>query len=259
VAVSKDDRKNRTYWDRTSDEYQEKHGPQLTDRPEPGWGVWEIPERELRILGEVRGRDVLELGCGAGQWSIHLAMRGAHPVGLDGSKKQLGHARRLMAEAGVDFPLVHGIAERIPLASGRFDIVFCDHGAMSFADPERTLPEVARVLRPGGLLAFNMASPLMFVCWSDRTERVEKSLQIDYFGMRRWEGNTVEFQLQYGEWIRRFRKHGFVVEDLVELQPPVGATTTYDDYVSLQWARRWPAENIWKVRKEAALPAAEKG
>jgi SAM-dependent methyltransferase len=259
VAVSKDARKNRTYWDRTSDEYQEKHAPQLTDRPEPGWGVWEIPERELRILGEVRGRDVLELGCGAGQWSIHLAMRGAHPVGLDGSKKQLGHARRLMAEAGVDFPLVHGIAERIPLASGRFDIVFCDHGAMSFADPERTLPEVARVLRPGGLLAFNMASPLMFVCWSDRTERVEKSLQIDYFGMRRWEGNTVEYQLQYGEWIRRFRKHGFVVEDLVELQPPVGATTTYDDYVSLQWARRWPAENIWKVRKEAALPAAEKG
>src|SRR6202011_4439836 len=111
------------------------------------------------VLGEVRGKDVLELGCGAAQWSIALALLGARCVGLDNSERQLAHARRLMSEAGVTFPLVHASAEDVPLPAASFDVVFCDHGAMSFADPERTVPEAARLLRPGGLFAFNAESP----------------------------------------------------------------------------------------------------
>ena len=107
-----------------------------------------------------RGKDVLEFGCGAAQWSIALAKRGARPVGLDLSDRQLEHARRLMAEAGVDFPLVHASAESVPLPDASFDIVFCDHGAMTFADPYRTVPEAARLLRPGGLFAFNHGSTI---------------------------------------------------------------------------------------------------
>ena len=59
------------------------------------WGVWQIPEAELHVLGDVDGRDILELGCGAAQWSIALAQAGARPVGLDLSDRQLEHARRL--------------------------------------------------------------------------------------------------------------------------------------------------------------------
>jgi hypothetical protein len=57
----------------------------------------------------------------------------------------------------------------------------------------------------------------------------------------------VEFQLGYGAWIRLLRSHGFVVEDLIELRPQPNATTTYD-LAPLEWARRWPAEHIWKAR-----------
>src|SRR4051794_4479155 len=89
---------NRAYWDRESDSYQLRHGPQLKVE-RPGWGVWQIPEDEVRALGQVDGLDVLELGCGAAQWSIYLARNGAHAVGLDVSEKQLEHARKLMAEA----------------------------------------------------------------------------------------------------------------------------------------------------------------
>jgi ubiquinone/menaquinone biosynthesis C-methylase UbiE len=214
--------------------------------------VWSVPERDLQVLGDVRDKDVLELGCGAAQWSILLARRGARPVGLDVSERQLAHAARLMVAAGVRFPLVLADAEDLPLADRSFDVVFCDHGATSFTDPERTIPEAARVLRPGGLLAFNMASPLSFACWDDRGERLRPALVADYFGMRRWENaEHVEYQLTYGEWIRLFRRCGLVVEDLVELRPPEGATTTYD-LAPLQWARRWPAENIWKARKPEA-------
>jgi SAM-dependent methyltransferase len=248
-----DARTNRRYWDRDSDDYQERHASQL-NRKELAWGVWGLPESELRILGDVAGRDVLELGCGAAQWSIFLARRGALPVGLDNSRQQLLHARRLMEEFGVGVPIVHASAERVPFADASFDLVFCDHGAMSFADPRRSVAEAARVLRPGGLLAFNMASPMLFLSWSEWTETVEEKLHRPYFGMDRFQyvDGLVEYQLPYGEWIRLFLANGLEVEDLVELCPPEDAQTTYPDYVPLEWARRWPAENVWKARKPPA-------
>jgi SAM-dependent methyltransferase len=245
-------RMNRRSWNESSDGYQEEHGPQISRTREPGWGVWQIPESELGILGDVRGRHVLEFGCGAAQWSILLASAGARPVGLDLSERQLWHARRLMSEAGASFPLVHASAEQVPLRDDSFDVVFCDHGAMSFADPGRTIPEAARLLRPRGLFAFSMATPLLDVCWNEAVESVEPRLHSDYFGMRSFEfQGEVTFQVPYGEWIRLFRAAGLAVEDLVELRPPEDATTTYGTYVPFDWARRWPAEHIWRVRKPA--------
>ena len=132
------------------------------------WGLWRIPEAELHILGEVAGKDILELGCGAARWSIALAQRGARPVGLDLSSRQLQHARQLMQGAGVDFPLIEANAEDVPLPDTSFDIVFCDWGAMTFCDPYWTVPEAARLLRPDGLFAFATGTtvfcPGMTVC-----------------------------------------------------------------------------------------------
>src|SRR5262245_59361504 len=103
--------KNRAMWDGYSDEYQSAHGEQLAASGGLAWGTTQIPETELRILGDVAGKDILELGCGAAQWSIGLAKLGARPVGLDLSERQLEYARGLMADAGVEFPLVHASAE----------------------------------------------------------------------------------------------------------------------------------------------------
>jgi SAM-dependent methyltransferase len=242
---------NRESWNKDSDTYQEDHGPQLAGSGGPGWGVWQIPEAELQVLGDVRDKDVLELGCGAAQWSIALAKAGARPVGLDISENQLAHARRLMAEAGVDFPLVHASAEAIPLPDASFDIVFCDYGAMSFADPYVTVPEVARVLRPGGLLAFCGSTPIVQMCYPDEGDNAEEKLNIDYFGM--WAlpcDGYVEYMLPYGAWIRLFRAHGFIIEDLLELRPKPDAISSYRDDVDREWLRRWPGEQIWKVRRD---------
>ena len=140
--------KNRASWDRTSDEYQERH-KDFIGRPEPRWGVWQIPESELNVLGEVAGKDVLELGCGAAQWSILLAKQDARPVGLDNSERQLEHARRLMAEEGVDFPLIHSSAEEVPLPDASFDVVFCDHGAFTFGDPYKLMPNAGKARKSG--------------------------------------------------------------------------------------------------------------
>jgi SAM-dependent methyltransferase len=241
---------NRASWNADSDAYQERHGAQLAESTGLAWGVSQIPEADLRVLGQVTGKDILELGCGAAQWSIALAKLGGRPIGLDLSERQLEHARRLMAEAAVEFPLIHGSAERVPLPDASFDTVFCDHGAMTFADPYRTVPEVARLLRPGGLFAFNHHTPIETIAWPLEADTVGDRLVLDYFGMHRFDdGESTTFQLPYGEWIRLFRANGFVILDLIELRPSDDATSTYRNEVELAWARRWPAEEIWRVRR----------
>lgn len=155
-----------------------------------------------------------------------------------------------MAAAGVDFPLVHASAEAVPLPDASFDIVFCDHGAMTFADPYRTVPEAARLLRPGGLFAFNHGSTIETLCWPVGAEAPGDRLVHDYFDLHAVidDGETV-FNLGYGAWIRLFRTHGFVVEDLIEPRPGPDATSTYRDVDALAWSRRWPAESIWRLRR----------
>jgi ubiquinone/menaquinone biosynthesis C-methylase UbiE len=250
ASLSAHAQKNRDMWEMTSDSYQQAHAPDLSGERAMAWGTWRIPEAELHILGEVTNKDVLELGCGAARWSIALAERGARPVGLDVSSRQLQHAHRLMTQAAVDFPLVQASAEDIPLPDASFDIIFCDWGTMAFCDPHRTVAEGARLLRPGGLFAFVTATPIQFLCQDRQTKQLTDYLVNDYFALWRleWE-DQVHFQLPYGQWIRLFRENGLLVEDLIEIQPPREGTSTYRDDAETEWARHWPMEHIWKVRK----------
>lgn len=252
MAAHDDVSRNRRYWNGISADYQRQHVARLpTD--EPTWGVWGIPERELGVLGDVAGLDVLELGCGGAQWSIALARRGARCTGLDLSDGQLAFAREKVAAEGVPVRLVHASAHATGLEAASFDLVFADHGAPTFTDPRRLVPEVARLLRPGGRFVFDMATPWLDVCRDPEADRVGRTLEVDYFGLHRvpsvGEDEAVCFQLGYGDWIRLFRRCGLTVEDLVELRPPEGAWTSYEGYAPVDWARRWPAEHIWKVAK----------
>ena len=243
---------NQSSWDDYSDEYQSKHGAQLAASGGLAWGTFQIPDSEIQVMGDVAGKDVLEFGCGAAQWSIALARLGARAVGLDLSERQLEHARTLIAEAGVDVPLVHASAEAVPLPDASFDIVFCDHGAMNFADPYRAVPEAARLLRPGGLFAFSHPTPIETICWPNEAERVGETLVRDYFGMHRLaDDDGFFFMLPYGEWIRLFRASGFEILDLIEPRPPADAVSSYRDDDQRDWARRWPAEEIWRLRRMA--------
>jgi SAM-dependent methyltransferase len=243
--VSSHVRHNRAFWDADAESYQAAHGEQLARAP-MAWGAYRVPESDLQILGDVSGRDVLELGCGAAQWSIALRARGARVIGLDLSRAQLGHARR---NAPV-LPLVQASGEQLPFSDRSFDIVFCDHGAMSFCEPEVTTAECARLLRPGGLLAFCCTHPMLYLTWDDAHEEQTRKLQIDYtqLGRMALEEGTIDWVLAPGAWIRVLRANGFEVEDLVELCARAGASTTYADFAPPKWARRWPAEWIWKAR-----------
>ena len=238
--------KNRQFWNAIGASYQATHAARLAGDEALAWGVWRIPEAQLQVLGDVNGKRVLEVGCGAAQWTSALATRGARAYGIDLSEQQLRHAPKAL-------PLAQANAERLPFAERSFDITFCDHGAATFTPPRVLVPEVARVLKPGCVFAFCMSTPIRDMCFDAAADAVTPRLAIDYFSLSSFDdGRSVEYQLPYGDWIRLFRQHGFTVEDLIEIRPPEGAQTTFDDYVPAEWARRWPGEHIWKVRKAMA-------
>ena len=254
--MSREDvRINLASWEADSEDYQRRNREQLNRWDRLGWGVWDIPEDRIGALGDVAGLDALELGCGACQFGIKVAMRGARVTGLDFSANQLAAAGPNFVETGVRLPLVRASAEEIPFVDASFDLVFCDHGAMSFTDPAVSIPACARVLRPGGLLVFDINTPFISVCWGDDDAPPGRELRRPYFEARRRviedeSGPLVEIRPTYGEWIRLFRASGLTIEDLIELRPPADADTTYTDYAPLDWARDYPGEHIWKVRKE---------
>ncbi len=90
------------------------------------------------------------------------------------------------------------------------------------------MAEVARLLRAGGRLVFSHTTPWPYLAWNFAKERVGRRLRRSYFGIRRFDDGagegTVDFQLPYGEWIRCFRRHDLVVDDLIELRAPKHAT-----------------------------------
>ena len=246
--------RNRAHWDTKAREYV-AGGERAWARTDPSWGIWRIPESTLHVLpGDLAGKDVIELGCGTAYVSAWLARRGARVVGIDNSASQLETARRLQREHGIEFPLIHGNAERVPYPDASVDVAISEYGASLWADPYRWVPEAARLLRPGGELIFLTNSALFTLCAMVEDVPPNGQLQRPAFGMYRleWPGDSgVEFHLSHGDWIRVLRRSGFEIEDLIEVQAPEGATTRFP-YHSPEWARQWPSEEIWKARRRRA-------
>jgi SAM-dependent methyltransferase len=247
-------RRNRAAWDEWAPEFIANG--ERSWRLAPGdedWGIWNIPERDVHLLpDDLAGKDTLELGCGTGYISAWLARRGARPVGIDNSERQLATARRMQQEHGLEFPLVHGNAEAVPYPDASFDLAISEYGASIWADPYKWIPEAGRLLRPGGRLIFLVNSTILMLCMPDAEEAATNAMLRPYRNLHRLEwtdDNSVNFHLGYGDWIRLLRANGFEVENLIELWPAEGATADNFPYATFEWASQWPSEEVWIARK----------
>lgn len=242
---------NRAYWESMAARYAVAAERQWAS--EPCWGIWSVPETEVGLLPvDVRGLDTIELGCGTAYVSAWLARRGARPVGIDTSPAQLATARRMQQAHGLAFPLHLGSADATPFSDASFDLAISEYGAAIWCDPYRWIPEAARILRPGGQLVFLGNSTLLTLTIPE-IEDVPATHQLlrPQRGMHRFkwpDGSSVEFHISPGDWIRVLRRHGFEIEDLVEIYPPDHATTEHP-LAELAWAQQWPCEEAWKARK----------
>jgi SAM-dependent methyltransferase len=244
-------RQNVANWTRANAEYTDASAARAWAQDEITWGVFETPESQLNVLGDVSGLDVVELGCGTAYFSAWLTRRGARVVGVDPTPAQLETARRLQRETGIEFPLLEAIGEDVPLPDSSFDVVHSEYGASLWADPYAWIPEAARLLRTEGRLIFLRNSTVSVLCMT--MDGVGEQLVRPQFGLRKVEWSDtdeVEFHLGHGEWIDLLRANGFEIERLVELYAPADAEThSYYKYVPAEWARKWPAEEIWVARK----------
>jgi ubiquinone/menaquinone biosynthesis C-methylase UbiE len=218
------------------------------------WGPNSYPETELKILGPLKGKDVLEVGCGGGQFGIALARKGARVTGIDLSRQQLRHAERNAKQASVSMTFVHGNAENLSrFKPNSFDFVVSDFAA-GFLDIDALLPQVRRVLRPRGRVALSWSSPILD-CLTESGQPPLLKIVSSYFDRTPIRDGgpdpTYEFKRTYGDWVRAFVRAGLVLVDLVEPQTKKGGTHTWWPQYKWQRTHVVPGTTIWVGEKPA--------
>jgi SAM-dependent methyltransferase len=241
---------SRRWWDSDADDYQDEHGAFLGD-VDFVWCPEGLREADAKLLGDVRGRRVLEVGCGAAAGARWLAGQGAEVVALDLSAGMLRHAREAADRSGVRVPLMQADALALPFADGAFDIACTAFGAIPFvADSGAVMREVARVLRPGGSWVFSITHPMRWVFLDEPGP--EGLLAVNsYFDRRPYveqdgEGvpGYVEQHRTLGDRVRELVGAGFVLRDLVEPEWPAGHEGIWGQWSPLR-GRLFPGTAIF--------------
>jgi ubiquinone/menaquinone biosynthesis C-methylase UbiE len=246
---------NRAHWTAANAHYTAEHARESWAQDHVHWGVWHVPEAEVQALPDVRGLDVIELGCGTAYFGAWLKKLGARRVvGVDITPAQLATANELNEEFGLGLEFIEANAEEVPLPNASFDLAFSEYGASIWCDPYRWIPEAARLLRPGGELLFMRSSTLQMLCSPDEGHVAERLVH-PLKGMHRFdwteEGEpSTEFHISGSQMFQLLRKTGFEVVDFRELFAPDDAVDhPYYSYVPAAWGKRWAAEEIWRARK----------
>lgn len=244
----------RSWWDVQAPGYYHEHGRFLGDA-DFVWGPENLREDAAGLLGEVAGRSVLEIGCGAAQCSRWLLGRGARPVATDLSGGQLAQGRVLNDRTGLRVPLVQCDAGRLPFPDATFDIACSAYGAVPFvADSARVMEEVARVLRPGGRWVFSTTHPFRW-CFLDDPSPKGLVVESSYFDRRAYVeqddagvASYVEHHRTVGDRVREIVGAGLLLEDVVEPEWPDGHDEAWGQWSPLR-GRLMPGTAIFVTRK----------
>ncbi len=212
---------SRELWTQANSEYAAEHAYRADAAGDITWGIFNVPEERLGVLGDVPGLDVVELGCGTAYFSAWLAWRGARPTSVDVTPAQLESARRCQDRFGISFPLIEADAGDVPLPSGSFDLAISECGASLWCDPARWVPEAARLLRRGGRLVFHTTSILVTLCCPETDGPARQELlrpQRQAYRLATARGG-IQFHRGHGEWIKILRGNGFIIEALHAVRP----------------------------------------
>lgn len=220
---------HRSWWDEHANEYLEEHGQTLGDA-DFIWGPEGFSEEEAHVLGdlsELVDKRILEFGAGAAQCSRFLALQGCRPVASDISGAMLDAAATLNRVRGIDFPLVQADVLALPFLDASFDVAFTSFGALSFIeDLGAAFSELARVLTPGGRLAYSALHPVRWM-FPDSPHLDAMTVHTSYFSREPYVERDDDGELTYVEFPHTLSEHtaalaqaGFLTEQMWEPEWP---------------------------------------
>lgn len=212
----------------------------------------DIPtEADLRLLGDLKGKRVLELGCGAAQCSIAFARAGATAIGVDLSDNMLAEGRRLADQAEVRVELRQGdMADLAFLRADTVDLVFSSFAFQYVEDLNRVFRQVNRVLRAGAPLVFSLPHPAYFVL--DEESGAPPRLERSYFDRspERYDWGGVAFTAyhhSFADLYMGLTRASFRVDLILEPEPTPGAPRSWFWRDAMEWM---PKTLIVRARKE---------
>lgn len=201
-----------------------RRGGELAIDPGQGGAHQEV---ELRLLGDVKGKRVLELGCGTARYSIGFAKQGATAIGIDASSDALGVARYLCEREEARVELRQGDpADLAFLRAESIDAAFSSHALARVEDLDRLFRQVHRVLRAGAPLVFSIPHPVSRVVGPEPGG--PPVVRRSYFDRAPVEVRTngtssLEYQHTVSDVHGGLTRAGYRVDAMVEPEPGEGA------------------------------------
>lgn len=213
----------------------------------------------LKFMGDVKGKRILDLGCGEGGYSRELTKRGARLVSVDCSKKAIEYAIAFAKEENLHIEhFVRNSNDLFDIESEQFDIVLCSMMLMDCEDFEGTLKEAVRVLKPNGRLFASVLHP----CFDGNHEfgigrqgiGVDRQVVVkNYFEPKEWEAplpsGTVPVIWRHRtleDYVKTFLKVGLTITDLNE---PRASDDQAQISAAMAWLKKIPLYLYWELKK----------
>ena len=214
----------------------------------PRWGGF-VSEDSVRLLGDLTGKTVLEVGCGTGQSLLYLHKRGAAEIwGLDISQKQLLKTQHALAAQGVCATLVCSPMEAacgIPQA--HFDTVVSIYGIGWTTDLDATFRRIASYLKPGGLFLFSWSHPIHKCVAAEGEDLLFRKSCFDesWYSVSVGGGRLSLSDRKLSTYLNALARAGFLIEEVVEQSDEA----LLDDSAFGRKARMLPATFVVEARK----------